>query len=125
MGIGSALPWNVNLTNGSKFKAPEPNTGGAPSKSIVDVRWVLTWKMVEDKKAVEARLVGKGYQEPDSKTGIVGASGCVILRSSHFQVLSLRARKSKVLSFRKLACAGRTGSGGSHRVWKLPTPVCS
>ena len=42
-------------------------------------------------KKVEARLVAKGFQDPDLTEGLVDTSGCVSLRSSHLQVASLSA----------------------------------
>ena len=61
------------------------------SKKIVQTRLVLTWKMVDAKESVQARLVAKGFQYPDPQRGIVDTTCCVGLRSSHLQVISLRA----------------------------------
>ena len=48
---------------------------------------------------MKARLVAKGFQGPDLKAGLVDTSGCASLRSSHPQVVSLRAiRQWKVWS---------------------------
>ena len=61
------------------------------SKEIAQTRWVLTWKMVDDKKRVKARLLAEGFQDPDLQEGPVGTSGCVNLRSPHLQVIPLSA----------------------------------
>ena len=42
-------------------------------------------------KRAQARLVAKGFQDPDLKLGLMDTSGCVSLRSSHLQVASLSA----------------------------------
>ena len=49
--------------------------------------------MVECVKTVKARLVAAGNPDPDLEGGIVDGSGCVALRSSHLQVISIRALK--------------------------------
>ena len=46
---------------------------------------------MEGVKKVKARLVAKGFQDPDLTEGPVDTSGCVSLRSSHLQVVSLSA----------------------------------
>ena len=51
----------------------------------------MTWKMVDGKECVKARLAAKGFQDPDSKEGLVDTTGCVSLRSSRLQVISLSA----------------------------------
>ena len=58
---------------------------------MVGTRWVLTWTVVDGVITVKARLVANGYQEPDLKDGLVETAGCVSLRSSHLQVVSLAA----------------------------------
>ena len=40
---------------------------------------------------MRARIAAKGFQDPDLKEGLVETSGCVSLRSSHLQVVSLSA----------------------------------
>ena len=47
--------------------------------------------MANGRKCVKARLVAKGPQDPDSREGLANTSGCVSLRSSHLQVVSLSA----------------------------------
>ena len=59
----------------------------------MDTRWVLTWKDLEGKRTVKARLVARGFQDPDLAAGLVDTSSCVSLRSSHLQVISLSALK--------------------------------
>ena len=49
--------------------------------------------MVDGQKSVGARLVARGYQDPDLREGLVDTSGCVSLRSSPLQVISLCAIK--------------------------------
>merc|ERR1712131_293647 len=65
----------------------------AVNKKIADTSWALTWKMVEGQLRIKARLVAKGFQDPDLQEGLVDTSGCVSLRSSHLQVISLSALK--------------------------------
>ena len=76
-----------------KFKVFSPVKSNSLSKKSVDSHWVLTWKMVEGLKTVKARVVAKGFQDPDLQEGLVDTSGCVRLRSSHLQVISLSALK--------------------------------
>ena len=48
---------------------------------------------MDGRKTAKARLVAKGFQDPDLQEGLVDTSGCVSLRSSHLQVISLSAIK--------------------------------
>ena len=66
-----------------------PLHAGGVGTTAVDTRRAPTWEMVEGVKTEKARLVATGLQDPDLKDGVVDASGCVRLRSSHLQVLSL------------------------------------
>ena len=67
--------------------------------------------MAEGEKCVKARLAAKGFQDPDLKDGLVETSGCVSLRSSRLQVISLSAiRKWKLWSLDiKNACSQADG----------------
>ena len=47
--------------------------------------------MVARVKKVMAHPAAKGFQDPELKAGLVDVSGCVSLRSSHLQVVSLSA----------------------------------
>ena len=49
--------------------------------------------MVDGKTSAKARLVAKGFRDPALKDGLVDTSGCVSLRPSHLQVISLSALK--------------------------------
>ena len=42
---------------------------------------------------VKARLVARGFQDPDLAAGLVDTSSCVSLRSSNLQAISLGALK--------------------------------
>ena len=84
--IKELLAWNT-------FKVFNPVMATEVNKKVVDTRWVLTWKMVEGKQCIKARLAAKGFQDPDLQEGLVDTSGCVSLRSSHLQVISLSALK--------------------------------
>ena len=42
-----------------------------PSKSVVDTRRALTWKMAEGKKNAQTRLAKKGYMYTDLKDGLI------------------------------------------------------
>ena len=53
---------------------------GAPAGEDVDNRLALTLKEVEGETAAEARLVARGYQDPDLRGGDVDAAGCVSRR---------------------------------------------
>ena len=74
-----------------EFDDISPQNACHVQKQIIQSRWVLTRTMVEGKKCVKARLVAEGFQDPDQKEGLVDTSGCVSLRSSHLQVVSLSA----------------------------------
>ena len=63
-------------------------------KTIVGTRWVLTWKVIEGKASVKARLVVGGLQDPASLQGLVATAGCVSIRLSHLQLLCLCVRKN-------------------------------
>ena len=64
------------------------------AKDIVDPHWVLTWMSVEGRRAIKARLVARGFQDPDLAAWLVGTSSCVSLRSSHLQAISFSALKN-------------------------------
>ena len=53
----------------AKFDAFSPHEASRVQKQIVETRWVLTWETLGGKECVEARLVAKGYQDPDLKDG--------------------------------------------------------
>ena len=74
-----------------KFKVFSSVKESDISKTVIDSRWVSTWKMVDGIKKAKARLVAKRFQDPDLTEGLVDTSGCVSLRSSHLQVASLSA----------------------------------
>ena len=81
------------LDASSKFQVFSPVLWKHVNKDIVDTRWVLTWKSVDGRRAVKARLAARGFQDPVLAAGLVDTSSCVSLRSSHIQVISLSARK--------------------------------
>ena len=63
------------------------------TKDVVETRWVLTWKDLEGERTVKARLVARGFQDPDLADGLVDPSCRVGLRSSHLQVIFLSCLK--------------------------------
>ena len=76
-----------------QFEVFRPLKEGSNSKSVLSTRRLLTWKMADDRDNAKARLVARGYQEPDLKEGGVDKSGRVSLRSSCPQVIPLGALK--------------------------------
>ena len=89
---------NRELDAWCKFKVFSPVLWKHVAKDIVDTRQVLTWKDVEEGRTVKARLVARGFQDPDLAAGLADTSSCVSLRSSHLQVTSLSALKRWKLS---------------------------
>ena len=81
------------LDSWKKFDVREPRRASHVSKQKVETRRVITWKTADGRKCVQARLVAKGDQDPDLREGSADTSGCASLRSSHLQVISLRAIK--------------------------------
>ena len=75
----------------TQFKVFRLRQEGSIYKAVPSTRWVLTWRVVDGKKSVEACPVAKGYQDPDLKDGNVDTSGRVTLRSNHLQVILLGA----------------------------------
>ena len=71
-----------------KFQVSSPVLWKNVAKDIVDTRWVLTWKSAEGRRTAKARLVARGFQDPDLAAGLVDTSSCVSLRSSPLQVIS-------------------------------------
>ena len=72
-------------------------------KAVVDSRRAPTWKLVDGRRVVEARLAPGGYQGPDPKARPLGTPGCVGLWPSHLQVVlksALRKWKLRSLEFR-------------------------
>ena len=84
---------NRELDAWRKFQVSPPVPQKSVTKEVVETRWVLTWKDLEGKRTVKARLVARGFQGPDLADGLVDTSSCVSLRSSHLQVISLSALK--------------------------------
>ena len=84
---------NRELDAWGKFQVFSPVPFGTVTKDVVDTRWVLTWKDLEGKRTVKARLVARGFQDPDLAAGLVDTSSRVSVRSSHLQVISLSALK--------------------------------
>ena len=76
-----------------KFQVSPPVPQATVEKDVVETRWVLTWKDLDGKRTVKARLVARGFQDPDLAEGLVDAPSCVSLRSSHLQVISLSTLK--------------------------------
>ena len=74
-----------------QFNVSSPEKMGTQSKDMVDTRWVLTWKEVDGVKTAKARLLARGYQDPDLRNGAVDNEGCVSRRSSHLRLVSLVA----------------------------------
>ena len=48
-----------------QFKVLMPVKMDSQSKDVVDTRWALTWREAGGAKTVRARLVAKGYQDPE------------------------------------------------------------
>ena len=76
-----------------KFQVFSPVPQTTVTKDVVETRWVLTWKDLDGKRTVKARLVARGFQDPDLADGLVDTSSCVSQRFSHLQVISLSALK--------------------------------
>ena len=90
MRIWYVLPKLRNWNRGNPLRFPDLSRR-ADCPSAVDTRWVLTWEIVDGANTVEARVVAKGFQDPDLKGGVADSACCVSLRSSHLQVISLGA----------------------------------
>ena len=60
-------------------------------QTIRDTRWVLTCEVLEAKKPAGARLVAQGFQDPDLQHQVVETAGCLSIRLSHSQLLTLCA----------------------------------
>ena len=90
-----------------KFQVFSPVPRTKVTKDVVETRWVLTWKALEGKRAAKARLVARGFQDPDLANGLFDTSSCVSLRSSHLQAISLSAlkkRKLRTLDIKNASC---------------------
>ena len=122
-----------------KFEAFQPLKGRAPSKPILDTRWVLTRTMAEGRKDVKARQVATSYQDPGLKGRCVDASWCVSLRSPHLLVILFGAlNKWNIWSlyignaFLRADSFGREvflhapaewGREITHSIWRLRAPA--
>ena len=60
-------------------------------QTIRDTRWVLTCGVIQAKTPVRARSVAQGFQDPDLRHQLVETAGCVRIRLSHSQLLTLWA----------------------------------
>ena len=122
-----------------KFDVFSPHEARNVQRQIAHARCVLTWGMADGKKRGEARVVAEGFQGPDLKGGLADTSGCVSLRSSHLQVVSLSAiRKWELwssdirIAFSQaggfdwdvfLHAPRRWGPTCTTRAWKLKAPA--
>ena len=75
------------IASWGRFKAVEPLREGVPSKAGVDFRWALTRRMLGGRTDVWARLVAKGFQDPDLKDGPAETAVCLNIRSWHLLVI--------------------------------------
>ena len=99
-----------------RSKVSEPVSKGALSAAIADTRWVLSWKLVDWAKDVEACMVAKGNRDPDLETRLAETSGCVILPSFHLRAISLGAVKMwKLRRFRARCISARSRALGPSR----------
>ena len=64
--------------------------------------------MGANKESAEASLAGRGNQDPDLREGALDTPGCVSLRSSRLQVISLGKKKMEhlELAFPRCPVAG-------------------
>ena len=76
-----------------KFEVVAPRTACHSQQQIIQTRWAITWNMADGGKCAKARLVAKGFLDPGLREGLVDTSGCLSLRSSHLQVVSLSATR--------------------------------
>ena len=60
----------------------------AQPRDTMDAPWVLFWKEVDGAKTAKARLLARGYQDPDPRNCNVDIVGCVSRRWSHLQLIS-------------------------------------
>ena len=74
-----------------KFQVFSPVPQTTVTKDGVETRWVPTWKDLDGKRTVKARLAARGFQDPDLADGLADTPSCVSPRSSHLQVISLSA----------------------------------
>ena len=95
--------------------------------------------MVDGEKSAKARSVATGYQDPALRGGGADTHGCVLLRASHLQVVTLGVLgKWSIWSLDiKNACLQADGFGrdvlfrapvewepnGALRFWKLRAPA--
>ena len=79
------------LADWQKFGVFEQVKKGAPPKTVVDTRSVLTWETLGGRTNVGARLVANGFRDPDLNEGVVETAGSASLRSSTSQVIILSA----------------------------------
>ena len=101
----------------------------AESQNIVDMRWVLKWKMINKKRAVRARLTARGFKDRlkdsmDTYSGTTsrwGQRAVTALTAMHgFRLWMLDIPKAflRGLTFEQLA--ERTGSGQMSMQLELP-----
>ena len=104
----------------------------------VDSRRAPTLKTVEGEKDMKARLMARGYPDPDRRGGLVEASRSTCTRSSHLQVLALGALKKwgkwsrditkaslRADGFQRevfLCAQAEWGPSGTHRIWRRQVP---
>ena len=77
----------------AQLKVQSPPQIGTPTKDVLDISRAPTWKEVDGKKTVQARMLAKEHQDPDLRDGNVEIAGCVSRRPLHLQSISLRASK--------------------------------
>ena len=63
------------LRGWKEFDACRPKAPADTDKTLVDVLRVLTWKVFDGKTSMKARLVVKGFQDPDFQRGLLATAG--------------------------------------------------
>ena len=79
------------LADWEKFDVYSQHEACNAQKQIAQTRRVLTWKLADGEKCVKARLAAESFQDPDLQGGPADTSGCVSIRPSHLEVISLSA----------------------------------
>ena len=69
-----------------EFSGHPPVAGHTMTKITVGTCRASTWKVMDGKTNVRARLAIKGLQDPDLRQSLAETAGCVRLRPSHLQL---------------------------------------
>ena len=92
------------------------------SKRPISMRWVITFKWVDNKRGVKARLVARGFEDPALRTGSLGVGACMAARLASLPVLLTAATRGWQVIKMDISGAFLKGDRVARDVYLVPPP---